>query len=313
MTHMVAWIPGMEPLERAVVAIGVFDGVHAGHQRLVEDAVALAADLRTACMAVTFDRDPETVVCPHAAAPQLTTLPDKLELLAGLGLDAVLVVPFTAEIAALAPAAFLRDVLMAACPLAAVTVGSDFRFGSGARGDVALLRAFGGVHGFPVVAHELLRAEGAPVTSTRIRRLIAAGDVTTAARLLTRPHRLHGIVVHGRGEGAAMGVPTANVTLDAGLAVPADGVYAGLATVAGERYAAGISLGVPPTFPEATDGVEAHLLGYAGPDLAGERITLEPIERLRDQRRFDDRAALVAAIRDDLARCERLVEPFLRR
>lgn len=311
MTRILTWTPGMESLDRAAVTVGVFDGVHAGHQQLIRDTTSLAHDLGVSAAVVTFDRDPDTVVSPRTAALQLTSLADKIALLEALEADVVLVIPFTAEVAALSPEAFLDDILLAAVPLAAVEVGCDFRFGSRARGDVNALRAFGQAHGFPVIAHELLHIDGAPVTSTRIRALIARGDMRATSVLLGRPYDVQGTVVRGRGEGAAMGVPTANISVDRAFAMPAHGVYAGFATVDGARYAAGISLGVPPTFPQATDTVEAHLLGYEG-DLRQTRIRVAFVERLRSQRRFADRDALVAAIREDLTACERLAEPFLR-
>jgi len=310
MTRVVTWTQNVEPLGRAAVAIGVFDGVHLGHRRLIEDTISLARDLGVQAAVVTFDRDPDTVVCPKTAAAQLTALPDKLSLLGEIGLDLILVIPFTPQMAIATPEQFIEEILLASFPLVAVEVGKDFHFGCKASGDVTTLAEYGRTHGFPVVAHDLLQVEDAPITSTRIRTAIARGDVNEARLLLGRPHRLDGDVVTGRGEGAAMGVPTANLSVDSACAIPADGVYAGLAVIDGARYAAGISMGVPPTFPAARDRVEAHLLGYSG-DLRGKRISLEFIQRLRDQRRFDDLTSLIATIQDDLSRCEALAKPLL--
>jgi riboflavin kinase/FMN adenylyltransferase len=145
------------------------------------------------------------------------------------------------------------------------------------------------------------------VTSSRIRDLVAGGDVVAAARLLGRLHRVAGEVVHGRGEGYALGTPTANIRTEPFAAVPADGVYAAFATLRGERFPAAVSLGVPPTFPEATDICEAHLIGYDGPPFYGEHVTLEFVERLREQRRFASDAELAAAIAADVRRAARLL------
>jgi riboflavin kinase/FMN adenylyltransferase len=157
-----------------------------------------------------------------------------------------------------------------------------------------------------VVAHELVRDGGEPVTSTRIRALIAAGEVAEAARLLGRPHRLPGFVVRGRGEGAELDAPTANLQVAPFAALPADGVYAGLVAIDGITYPAGISVGLPPTFPEATADLEAHVIGFRG-DLYGRTLTLEFVARIRDQRRFERVEDLKAQIRLDLADAVRLI------
>lgn len=308
MTRTVVWTPGSTHLGRSVAALGVFDGVHVGHQALVRDTVTLARIRGAQAVVVTFDRDPDQVVSPSTAAPQLMDLEDKLSFLDDLGADAVLVVPFDHDMAVRAPLVFLDDVLLRAMtPLAAV-VGYDFRFGHRAEGDVDTLVRYGAAHGFTVVAHELVHVGDGPVTSTRIRRLVAQGDVAGAAELLGRPHRMRGEVVHGRGEGVALGAPTANVGVRPYAALPADGVYAGLVTVDDRRYAAGISVGTPPTFPEAEGTLEAHLIGFEG-DLYGRSILLEFVARLREQRRFESDAALAEAIAADLARIPEMLEP----
>jgi len=301
MTRIAAWSPGMEPLGRSVAALGVFDGVHIGHQALIHDAVALSRDLDALCVVVTFDCDPDQVVTPATAAPQLLEPDDKLSLLAGLGADVVLVMPFTPELARTPPLVFLDEVLLGSMEPVGVVVGYDFRFGHRAEGDVDVLVRYGASHGFSVVAHNLVSEGGAPVTSTRIRSLVAAGDVAAAARLLGRPHRVSGEVGHGRGEGASLDAPTANVLAKPTAAVPADGVYAGRAIVDGRAYAAAISVGVPPMFPESAYALEAHLLDFTG-DLYGREITIEFTERLRDQKRFDSPADLAAAIAADVSR-----------
>lgn len=296
---IVAWETGMEPLGRSVVALGVFDGVHVGHQALIRDAARTAQRAGVALVVVTFDRDPDRVVSPATAAPQLLPLEDKLALLDELGPDAVLVVPFDRTLAALAPEEFLDRVLLPAVTPVSAVVGNDFRFGAGAGGDVTLLEHLGLARGFTVVPHELVTAEGLPVTSTRIRGLIGAGNVAAAAGLLGRPHRVVGKVVSGRGDGRRIRVPTANVVPPAEAAVPPAGVYACRVVVDGVEYPAGVSVGRPPSFPGAEEAVEAHLIGYEG-DLYDRTLRVEFLDRLRDQRPFASVDELAAAIAEDL-------------
>jgi riboflavin kinase/FMN adenylyltransferase len=290
------------------VAIGVFDGVHVGHQALVRDTVALARTEHVRSAVVTFDRDPDQVVSPMTATAQLLDLDDKLSLLALQGPDVVVVVPFTDRLADTPPLVFLDEVLLQTMTPVAVAVGRDFRFGHRAEGDVDVLLRYGAEHGFDVLAHELVRDDDGPVTSTRIRRLIEAGDVAKAAVLLGRPHRIHGVVVRGRGEGAELDVPTANLVTAPFAALPAHGVYAGRVELDGTTYPAAISVGPPPSFPEATAELEAHLIGFRG-DLYGRTMSVEFLEHLRPQRRFDRAAELAGAIRDDIETVRRTVRP----
>lgn len=290
----------------AVIAIGVFDGVHLGHQTLVRDAIAIARQRNVASCVLTFDRDPDQVVTPGQAAPQLTSLEDKIALIRAIGPDAILVVPFDEWLASLTPADFCADVLLDAAEPVACVVGYDFRFGARASGDANTLRELGDFFGFDVVTHPLVRSGGEVVTSTRIRGLVADGKVAEAAELLGRPHRLRGVVVHGRGAGRDLGTPTANLDVDARFALPAGGVYAGWATTASGRYPAAISTGLPPMFPSATCVLEAHLLGFGG-DLYGQPMMLEFVERLRDQHSFESSVELSAAIAQDVARVSALL------
>lgn len=296
----VMWGPDVRDLGRAVAALGVFDGVHLGHQALLRDAVALAREAGVSSAAVTFDRDPDRVIDPAHAAPQLLELEDKLAFIAEQGIDLMLVVPFDAAVAAMPPRAFLDEVLASAFGLEGLVVGLDFRFGAKAAGHAGDLAAFGAEHGFAVTARPLLEVEGTPVTSTRIRALVGAGEVAAAARLLGRPHRIVGTVERGRGEGERLlGTATANLAPPPYAAMPADGVYAARARLDGRCHAAAVSVGVPPSFPEARHALEAHLLEFDG-DLYGQRITLEFLERLRDQRRFESQADLAATIASDI-------------
>jgi riboflavin kinase/FMN adenylyltransferase len=307
LASIVTWSQDASNLGPACVAIGVFDGVHIGHQALVRDMIAIARERNSAACVLTFDRDPDQVVTPLHAARQLTTLEDKISCLSDLGPDVILIVPFDDWLASLTPDDFCIDVLRDAAEPVACVVGYDFRFGTHASGDADTLRALGSLHGFQVITHPLIHADGAPVTSTRIRALVAQGDVAAAAALLGRPHRLRCEVVHGKRIGHELGTPTANLTVGHEFAVPATGVYAGWATVGGERYPAAISVGVPPTFPDATCDLEAHLIGFTG-DLYGQEMVLEFVERVREQRSFPSRDALAQAIADDVARIAALLQ-----
>ncbi|MGB4592300.1 MAG: riboflavin biosynthesis protein RibF [Coriobacteriia bacterium] len=300
MTRLVTYERGLAPLGPAVAAIGVFDGVHLGHQELVRDAIDIAHERGVLSVVITFDRDPDRVVQPDSAAPQLLELEDKLSFLAALDPDVVLVVPFDASVASMAPEAFVDDIVLAACSPVVVLVGHDFRFGSGARGDVFVLSSIGDSHGFSVLPRTLVEIGGAPVTSTRIRALVTAGDVKSATELLGRPHRVRGRTMIGRGVGTALGIPTANVHPHTYAAVPADGVYAAYATVLGRMYGAGVAVGVPPTFPEATSAVEVHLLDFDDGDLHGEEIAVDFVSRIREQRVFKTELELSSAIRTDI-------------
>ncbi len=308
MTTVMTHSRGVHEMGPAVIAIGVFDGVHLGHQTLVRDAIDNARTREVASCVLTFDRDPDQIVTPGQAAPQLTSLEDKIAFLRSIGPDAILVVRFDEWLAALTPADFCVDVLLDAAEPVACMVGHDFRFGSGASGDAATLRALGEIHHFEVITHPLVRAAGAVVTSTRIRSLVSRGDVAGAAMLLGRPHRLQGTVVRGRGAGQGLGTPTANLDVDPRLALPAPGVYAAWATVGPHRHPAAVSVGIPPMFPEATCLLEAHLIGFQG-DLYGQRIIVEFVDRLREQRTFPDQEGLAEAISVDV----RLVSDLLSR
>lgn len=299
---------GEEPefVGRAVCAIGVFDGVHLGHRALIGRAAELADEIGVEAYAVTFDRDPDQIITPESAAPQLISLEQKARRLCDAGVSAVLIVPFTPQIASMSAEEFLSEVLLSACDPVAIVVGEDFRFGRKASGSVDTLRAYCTPRKIEVEAMPLVFEGGHPVTSTRIRSLVADGDVQGAQALLKTPHRVDGVVVRGRGEGAELGVPTANIAPAEFAALPAAGVYAGRVEVAGATWPAAISVGRPPTFPEAVDVLEAHLVGFAG-DIYDEPVSVELLAKLRDQRRFASVDELVASMRADIATAGRIV------
>ena len=291
---------------RTVVTIGIFDGVHRGHQRIVYRALARAAELRLPAIGVTFDPLPEFVLRPAEKPDLLTTLDRRLELLSGLGLDGAYVIDFTPEFSEQSPDEFAESVLVRQLRAVDVVVGANFRFGRRAAGDVASLRELGSAAGFMVDAIELAGLGAAPgqvFSSSRIRQQIAAGDVESAAVDLGRPHRLEGVVVHGDHRGRELGYPTANLDLPPDLAVPADGVYAGWL----DGMAAAISVGTNPTFEGVGRRVEAYAIDEVGLDLYGRVMALDFTARLRPMVRFDSIDALVVQMADDVDRARRLL------
>jgi riboflavin kinase / FMN adenylyltransferase len=293
-------VRGLDAVEAAesVVTIGNFDGVHRGHRVLLRRATDTARHLEVRSVAVTFDPHPAVVLRPELAPPALQHTEDRIAALAATGVDLVAVVPFTRELAALAPGAFVARVLHARLHAVRVIVGTNFRFGHRARGDLVTLVEAGDEHGFDVEAVTLLDLDGLPISSTAIRERLAAGDLDWPTRALGRPHVVTGTVVPGDGRGRTIGVPTANLDVAGGVLVPGDGVYAGHLELDGTRYDAAINVGVRPTFT-AGRSVEAHVLD-AELDLYGREVAVSFLHRLRGEQRFDGPETLVAQIRADL-------------
>ena len=289
-----------------VVTVGNFDGVHLGHRALVARTVAEARGAKGTAVVLTFDPHPARVLRPGRAPRELSTLPQKEELLAGLGIDALVVVPFTTELAARSADAFVADVLVAALGVRVVVVGESFRFGHRQSGDVRRLEALGGDLGFGVRAMAPLLLDGQPISSSRVRDALGAGDVATARALLGRSYFVDARVVRGDGRGKALGVPTANLEPENEV-IPGQGVYAGHCWLPdGEERPAVVNVGSRPTFGRGGITVEAHLLDFAG-DLYGSRVRLSFEVRLRGEQRFADEEALVAQILRDIARARPLV------
>lgn len=284
-------------LGRSVVTIGIFDGVHRGHQRIVQRALARAAELRLPAVGVTFDPLPEFVLRPDAKPLLLTTLDRRVELLSELGLDGVYVIDFTEEFSHQLPAEFVQSVLVERLRAVDVVVGANFRFGRRAAGDVGTLRDVGLAAGFMVDPVDLAGPTAVqPFSSSWIRERVAAGDVEGAAEALGRPHRVEGVVVHGDHRGRELGYPTANLDVPADLAVPADGVYAGRL----DGMAAAVSIGTNPTFGGIGRRVEAYAIDRVGLDLYGQLMTLDLVARLRPMVTFDDIEALKTQMAADV-------------
>jgi riboflavin kinase/FMN adenylyltransferase len=295
-------------LDGAVVTVGMFDGVHRGHRALLDRVAAEAAARRVPAAAVTFDRHPLAILSPGSEPPLLTTLDRKVELLGEAGMRLVLVLEFTRELSEVGAEAFATEVLFDGLAARAVVVGENFRFGHKAAGDPALLAELGRPRGIEVVAVPLQTAGAEVVSSTRVRAELAAGDVAAAAASLGRPHAVEGVVVAGDGRGRPLlGIPTANLDIAPGIAIPADGVYAGHLTdhQDGVVRPAAISVGTNPQF--GTDRrVEAHVLDFDG-DLYGHRVSVSFAHHLRGQATFADLDELIAQIRADVDQTRRLL------
>jgi riboflavin kinase/FMN adenylyltransferase len=336
---------------RSVVTIGVFDGVHRGHQQIIAHTVKRARETGVPAVVMTFDPHPAEVVRPGSHPAVLTEPSRKAELIAGLGVDALCVIPFTLDFSKLSAEGFVHDVLVDTLHAGLVVVGENFRFGHKAAGDVDLLRRLGRTFGFGVEEAPLVAAGDTVFSSTYIRSLIAAGDVGAAAAALGRPHRLEGVVVRGDQRGRQLGFPTANLMNSQYAAVPADGVYAARVAIGhptpsrpgagfawteehGERSdrsdegrpsregpgpapadagassrvdrMGAVSIGTNPTFSGRERRVEAFILDFDA-DIYGERIALDFVERLREQRTYTSLPPLVEQINDDVARTRSLL------
>jgi riboflavin kinase/FMN adenylyltransferase len=295
-------------LDGSVVTVGMFDGVHRGHRALLDRVVAEAAERGVPAAAVTFDRHPLAVLRPGSEPPLLTTLDRKVELLGEAGMEVVLVLEFTRELSEVTAEAFAAEVLFDRLAARAVVVGENFRFGHKAAGDPALLADLGGPRGIEVVAVPLHAEAGQVVSSTRVRAELAAGDVEAAAASLGRHYGVEGEVVVGdRRGGPLLGIPTANLAPTPGIALPADGVYAGHLTDQNDQVPrpAAISVGTNPQFGTERR-VEAHVLDFDG-DLYGHRVAVDFTHHLRDQATFAGVDELAAQIRADVDQARRLL------
>lgn len=287
---------------RSVVTIGVFDGVHRGHQKLIGRAVAVAAERRLPSVLVTFDPHPTEVLRPGRHPAQLTSLGRRAELVAELGVDAFCVLPFSPELARMSADEFVHEVLVERLHVAAVVVGNNFIFGHGACGDVETLHRFGRRFGYVAEGVPLITdsaESGITYSSTYIRSCIDGGDVRAAAEALGRPHRVEGVVVRGDQRGRDIGFPTANLAPPQFAAIPADGVYAAWFAHEKRELAAAVSIGTNPTFSGRQRTVEAYVLDV-DEDLYGHHVALDFIARLRGQVRFDGVPALVEQMNRDV-------------
>lgn len=297
------WNPGAR---RHVVSVGFFDGVHRGHRHVLGSVMHAATERSEGAAVLTFDRHPLSVVAPERAPRLLTTLGRRLELFEALGLDVVGVLTFEGRIRDLSPDAFAESVLAGAMRASLVAVGEDFRFGRDRAGDAAMLHRLGERFGFEVTVVPLVDGNG-PLSSTRIRTLVADGEVAAAAEALGRPFELPGRVVEGEGRGSRIGIPTANLDVPLGLVLPARGVYAVRVAMPDGAPRDGVAnIGVRPTFGGSRQTFEVHLIDGAG-DLYGTELSVSFVGRIRDEQRFGSVEELVAQIRQDIREARRLL------
>lgn len=298
------------PGSRSVVTIGAFDGLHIGHRAVIDAVVARArqsGDANDAAVLLTFDRHPASLVRPDSAPKLLTEHGRKLDLLAETDLDAAAVIRFDAAQAAEDPEVFVERVLVDCLAARTVVVGEDFHFGRGRRGNVALLRELGDVHGFTVEPVPLVSGNAGVASSTAIRAAVASGDIAAANAMLARPFEIAGIVKEGDRRGRTIGFPTANVDVPARFSVPAEGVYAAwYVRESGEGnlvvLPAAVNIGRRPTFYEDAHelSIEAHVIDATDLDLYGEMARLRFIQRLRGERKFAGVEDLRTQLRRDI-------------
>ena len=282
----------------SVVLIGVFDGVHKGHQLLLNRAKEIAAGRNI--IALTFDPHPMQVLAPDRAPTLLTTLADRVELLKIHNADQVAVLKFNEKFAKMSPDDFVKDILVGQLSASTVIVGKNFTYGHKASGNVESLIADGMKFNFTVDVQDLKSGEGAVISSSRIRNLVSSGQVEEARTLLSRPHRLDGVVVHGEKRGREIGYPTANLGNIDGQTIPSDGVYAGWLTVGINFWPAAISIGTNPTFAGVrARQVEAYALDQEGLELYDKNASIEFGWRLRDTLKFDGLEPLLVQMKQD--------------
>lgn len=300
--------------QSAVVTIGNFDGVHKGHQFVLDRTLLAASELDVLSAVVTFSPHPALVHRPETAPAMLTGLQDKLELIAASGVDLALVVPYTLEFAKLSPRDFVKQYFVDALKAKAVVIGRDVRFGCNNSGDLTTLNALGAEYGFDVIMVDDFGAPsgGERWSSSVVRQLVFSGEMAAVSALLGRPHRMRGEVVHGDARGRELGFPTANMSQSSDGMIPADGVYAGwLSVVDGDRVLqnmpAAISVGTNPTFNGSERRVESFVIDRKGLDLYGKQVIVEFVERLRPTLKFDSLEELVVRMDEDVAKARMIL------
>jgi riboflavin kinase / FMN adenylyltransferase len=292
--------------DRTSATIGFFDGVHRGHQAVIRRTADIATKTGLVPVVITFDRHPREILTPGAEPRLLTTLERKASLIAGLGIDTLVVLEFTEEFSRWPPEDFVKRVLVEGVRAGHAVVGSNFTFGYKAMGDLGVLTELGSADGLTVEAVSLLKLDGRPVSSSSIREALAGGDLWWPTEALGRRYILDGTVTSGAGRGKNLGFPTANLSVPPRMLLPGEGVYAGRAHLGDRTFQAAINVGTNPTFGGEPLHAEAFLLDFED-DLIGQTIALEFWERLRDETRFDSAEDLARQIKDDVERTRSLV------
>jgi riboflavin kinase/FMN adenylyltransferase len=299
-------IDGCTAARGGCVSIGNFDGVHRGHQRILGELVSQARSLGAPAVALTFDPHPLQLLAPDKAPARLTTLPRKTELIGACGVDVLLVVSTTPELLRLAPQEFFEQYVLGRLAARRLVEGPNFFFGRDRQGDVHLLGRLSEAAGLSLTVVDAVDFSGATVSSSAIRRALAAGRVADAVAMLGHPYELEGVVTPGSARGRELGFPTANISGVATL-LPFDGVYAAVAIVGEATYPAAVHLGPNATFGEQERKLEAHLVGFSG-ELYGRTLKVQLLDRIRDTRAFPSRAELIARLDQDVAAACDVVE-----
>ena len=303
------WKAIPEKLQGAFVTIGNFDGVHLGHQYIFRHLTEEARGAGSPSAVITFDPHPKMILHPDRRPFYLiTTLEEKIDLLAAQGIDALILIPFSLEFASMTAGEFVGQLLWDKLRLRKILIGHDYAFGRGKEGNEDFLRTFGQKLGFAVEAMNAFQIGEVTISSTRVRTVIQAGDVKTAAAYLGRPYNLVGTVVAGHHRGTGLGFPTANLDPEK-ILVPPNGVYAAIINLEGRKYRAVLNIGMNPTFGDNRRSIEVFLLDFHE-NIYGKRMEVLFIEKLRDERKFPDPGALVEQIKQDVSRAEAILQPY---
>ena len=295
----------MSGIKSSVVTLGVFDGVHAGHRKILEKTVADAKKMKATSIALTFETHPMKTT--HRQAPAvITDTEKKAELISAAGVDMLVVIDFNRKFASIPAERFIREVLAGKLKMKKAVIGFDYKFGKGGKGNAALLKEYGKLYGFTVDRVKALKCCGGIISSTEIRKRATGGDLRTAERMLGRRYSLTGRIVHGDGRGAGLGFPTANLNATNEV-VPPEGVYAVTIKICGSTYRGACGIGRPTFHPgEKHPPVEVNIIGLKEKDIYGEKAEVLFIKKLRDTRRFATREALQRQIAKDIEKCRKM-------
>ncbi len=304
LTQITAWQGG-----RTAIALGEFDGVHLGHQRLVHRAMQDAREKDACSLVYTFANHPMTIFSPEKAPAHLQTLEEKKACFASMGVGALLLEPFTREYAAQSPETYVKQMVAALHPVS-VVIGFNYSFGCRGEGKAADMQAFGKKYGFDVAVIDAVDYEGEAVSSTRIRRCLQAGEAEKARRMLGRPYILSGTIAEGKHLGRQFGFPTANLAFPEEKVIPAYGVYACQAWIEGTAYDAVVNVGRHPTAPEGSPTIEAHLLKAAPATLYGKEMQLSFIQHIREERAFESMESLMHEVERNKQQAEAILQAF---
>jgi len=293
--------PSKKKLKPLVIALGNFDGVHRGHQKVIKAAIAQAKKTNSHCAVITFDPHPQEVVAKDRALRLITTLKERETLFRGLGIDAVIVFRFSHRLQNLSPEKFVKRYLVDKLGVKWIFVGYDYAFGKGREAGVGSLKKMGGKYGFGVTTIVPVKVGAEIIKSAKIRQALSEGRFENAVKMLGHPYRIAGRVVRGHGRGKKLGFPTANIKIDPRKLIPVQGVYAGKA--GGKKCA--VNIGSRPTFGGGEVLIEAHILGFSG-SLKGKCLTIDIFARLRDEKQFSDAKLLREQIKKDIVRIEKM-------